>query len=109
MCKEDGKHKAYGAGILSSVGELAYCVTDEPKFRPLDPYDIAQNHLVFPISSMQPLYFVAESFQKAKSQITKYCENIQKPFNVTYNNDSHTVEVDRKIKTRAELDDGPLF
>ena len=30
MCKQNGKHKAYGAGILSSVGELAYCVTDEP-------------------------------------------------------------------------------
>ena len=109
MCKEDGKHKAYGAGILSSVGELAYCVTESPKFKPLDPYDIAQNHLNFPISSMQPLYFVAESFQIAKSQITKYCENISKPFNVTYNNDTHTVEVDRKIKTRPETEDGPLF
>jgi len=52
MCKEDEKLKAYGAGIISSVGELAYCVTDEPKFKPLDPYDIAQNHLVFPISTM---------------------------------------------------------
>lgn len=41
MCKEDGKHKAYGAGILSSFGELAYCVTDQPKFKPLDPEDIA--------------------------------------------------------------------
>ena len=27
MCLEGGKPKAYGAGILSSVGELAYCVT----------------------------------------------------------------------------------
>jgi len=41
MCKEDGAHKAYGAGILSSVGELAYCVTDEPQFLPFDPYEIA--------------------------------------------------------------------
>jgi phenylalanine-4-hydroxylase len=41
MCKEDGKMKAYGAGILSSIGELAYCVTDEPKLKPLDPHDIA--------------------------------------------------------------------
>lgn len=31
MCYEKGKPKAYGAGILSSVGELAYCVTDAPK------------------------------------------------------------------------------
>lgn len=75
----------------------------------MDPHDIAQNHLNFPISSMQPLYFVAESFEIAKNQITKYCENISKPFNVTYNNDTHTVEVDRKIKTRPESEDGPLF
>ena len=75
----------------------------------MDPDDIAQNHLNFPISSMQPLYFVAESFEIAKNQITKYCENISKPFNVTYNNDTHTVEVDRKIKTRPESEDGPLF
>lgn len=66
MCKENGKVKAYGAGILSSVGELEYCVTDKPKFYPLDPFEIAQNHLNYPISSMQPYYFVAESFAKAK-------------------------------------------
>jgi len=29
MCKDpDGKNKAYGAGILSSVGELEYCVSE---------------------------------------------------------------------------------
>ena len=52
MCYEKGKPKAYGAGILSSVGELEYCVTDTPELKPLDPYEIAQNHLTFPISSM---------------------------------------------------------
>ena len=66
MCKERGQLKAYGAGILSSVGELEYCLSDKPKYYPLDPFEIAQNHLNFPISSMQPYYFVAESFAKAK-------------------------------------------
>jgi len=41
-------------------------VTDVPKLKPLDPYDIAQNHLTFPISSMQPIYFVASTFANAK-------------------------------------------
>lgn len=88
MCKEKGNLKAYGAGILSSVGELEYCLSDKPKYYPLDPFEIAQNHLNFPISSMQPYYFVAESFPKAKQQITDYCEQINKPFNVTFDNRS---------------------
>jgi len=86
MCLDkDGNRKAYGAGIMSSFGELAYSQTDEPKFLPLDPYNIALNHLDFPISSMQPHYFVAESFVKAKEQINEYCDNINKPFNLSYN------------------------
>jgi len=52
MCKERGNLKAYGAGILSSLGELEYCLSDKPKYYPLDPFEIAQNHLDFPISSM---------------------------------------------------------
>lgn len=111
MCKQGGKPKAYGAGILSSVGELAYCVTDEPEFKPLDPYEIAQHHLSFPISSMQPTYFIAESFAKAKQQITDYCDDISKPFAVSYNSSNDTVTVDRKIHARMEGADseGPLF
>jgi phenylalanine-4-hydroxylase len=41
MCREDGALKAYGAGILSSMGELEYCVSEEPKHFPLDPVEIA--------------------------------------------------------------------
>ena len=51
------------------------------------------------------MYFVAESFEKAKAQIIDYCENISKPFALSYNNKTNTIEVDRKIKTRAEKED----
>lgn len=102
MCKENGLNKAYGAGILSSVGELEYCVTEKPKFLPLDPFEIAQKHLDYPISSMQPYYFVADSFEKAKEQISEYCEKIQRPFNVSFDSNTNSVIVDRKIKTRKE-------
>lgn len=80
MCREPDGRKAYGAGILSSVGELEYCVSDKPKFYDLDPHVIAQDHVDFPISSMQPYYFVASSFETAKRQIIDYCETIHKPF-----------------------------
>lgn len=52
---------------------------------------------------------MAESFQIAKKQIIDYCEGINKPFALTYNRDTHRVEVDRPLKTRAEIEDGPLF
>lgn len=82
------------------MGELQYCKSDKPKLYPLDPFEIAQNHVKFPISSMQPYYFVAESFQAAKKQISDYCETIYKPFNVSYNDQDNSVVVDRHIKTR---------
>eukprot|EP00347_Sterkiella_histriomuscorum_P012767 403367300 len=109
MCKEKSGLKAYGAGILSSLGELEYCLTDKPKYHSLDPFEIAQNHLDYPISSMQPYYFVADSFARAKEQIIEYCEQINRPFNVTYDNNTDSVKVDRKIKTRKEFVKGPLF
>jgi phenylalanine-4-hydroxylase len=77
MCLDrHGHRKAYGAGILSSLGELEYCQTDKPTFKSLDPYKIAQDHLYYPTNEMQPIYFVAESFEKAKNQISLYCNNI---------------------------------
>ena len=35
MCKQDGELRAYGAGLLSSFGELQYCLTDKPSVLPL--------------------------------------------------------------------------
>ena len=60
---------------------------------------------------MQPTYFLADSFTKAKQQITDYCDNISKPFAVSFNPNNNTVTVDRKIRTRMEgqEDEGPLF
>ena len=95
---------------MSSFGELEYCQTDVPIFKPLDPNVIAQDHVNFPISEMQPIYFVAKSFEHAKNQITEYCDNIQRPFNVSYNVKTKTIEIDRKIKTYAEnIEDLPVF
>jgi len=51
---------------MSSFGELEYCLSKIPKYLPLDPYKIAQDYTDFPISEMQPVYFVADSFSRAK-------------------------------------------
>ena len=67
LCKQDGQVKAYGAGLLSSFGELQYCLSDKPEVRPFDPSKTGLQK--FPITEMQPVYFLAESFQGAKEKL----------------------------------------
>jgi phenylalanine-4-hydroxylase len=51
---------------MGSVDELKYCQTDKPEFLPLDLDLISRDYLTFIITEVQPTYFVAESFEKAK-------------------------------------------
>ena len=67
MCKQDGELRAYGAGLLSSFGELQYCLTDKPSVLPLDAEVTCNTE--YPITEFQPTYFVAEDFESAKKNI----------------------------------------
>lgn len=51
--------KIYGAGLLSSIGESAWCMTDEVKKL---PYSIAAAHTAFDITKPQPQLFVTPDF-----------------------------------------------
>ncbi|MBC3757887.1 aromatic amino acid hydroxylase [Hyunsoonleella sp. SJ7] len=51
--------KIYGAGLLSSIGESAWCMTDEVKKR---PYDINATYKDFDITKPQPQLFVTPDF-----------------------------------------------
>ena len=51
--------KIYGAGLLSSIGESAWCMTDEVK---KTPYSIAAAHTSFDITKPQPQLFVTPDF-----------------------------------------------
>lgn len=103
MVKEPTGVKAYGAGILGGVGELEYCLTDKPKLYPLDLVEITTKHYDnIVVNDMQPYYFVAESFENAQELFNKYLDSMNKPFNVTFNEEDYSIQIDRKIKTRAE-------
>lgn len=59
--------KAYGAGLLSSFGELQYALSGKPELREFDPIKTGEQK--YPITEYQPVYFVAESFESSKEKM----------------------------------------
>ena len=63
LIREDGALRAYGAGILSSPGELEYSVNSpEPQRRPLELARTMRTR--YQIDSYQRTYFVIDSFEQ---------------------------------------------
>jgi phenylalanine-4-hydroxylase len=63
LIKVGSQVRAYGAGLLSSGGELAYCV-DDPRPRRL-PFDLERiMRTDYQIDRYQERYFVIDSFQQ---------------------------------------------
>lgn len=67
MCRQDGELKAYGAGLLSSYGELEYCLSNTAELREFEPSKTGEQK--YPITQYQPIYYVAESFESAKEKM----------------------------------------
>ncbi|KRZ73335.1 putative phenylalanine-4-hydroxylase 1, partial [Trichinella papuae] len=91
LCEQEGKRKAYGAGLLSSFGELQYCLTDEPEVYPFNPEITATTE--YPITSYQPKYFLAQSFEHAKEQLIKWASAISRPFNIRYDPYTQRIQI----------------
>jgi len=83
LCRENGKIKAFGAGLLSSFGELTYCLTDKPELKPFDPPITGLQE--YPVTEYQPVYFVADSFESAKEKMRDFASKLKRPFQVRYN------------------------
>jgi phenylalanine-4-hydroxylase len=60
LCKEHGNVRSYGAGTLSSYGELRHALSDAPKKLPFDPEKTAVQE--YTDEDIQPIYFIVESF-----------------------------------------------
>uniref|UniRef100_A0A1A9ZYX0 phenylalanine 4-monooxygenase n=1 Tax=Glossina pallidipes TaxID=7398 RepID=A0A1A9ZYX0_GLOPL len=81
----------YGAGLLSSFGELEYCLTDKPEHREFDPEITGTTKYV--ITEFQKIYYVAESFESAKIKTMQFANTIPRPFGVRYNAYTESIEV----------------
>jgi phenylalanine-4-hydroxylase len=95
LCLQNGERKAYGAGLLSSFGELEYSMSDKPKIKDWDPFKAGEQD--YPITEYQPLYFIAKSFDDAKAKLQAYSSSFARPFNVRYNPYTQSIEVDSNI------------
>jgi len=91
VCRQQGKIKAYGAGLLSSFGELEYCLSDKPEIRPFEPSVTGVTK--YPITEYQPLYYVAESFASAKAKVREFASSLDKPFTARYNPYTESIEL----------------
>jgi len=91
MCRQDGELKAYGAGLLSSFGELEWCLSDGPELRPFEPAKTGEQK--YPITEHQPVYFVTESFEDAKQKMIDFASTIPRPFGVRYDPYTQSIQL----------------
>ena len=98
LVREGGEYKAYGAGLLSSFGELEHACANSStaRFAPWEPDTAAQQ--TYPVTEYQPVYFVAESLQDAKVRMRTYCEALPRPFYARYNSATESIWVDRAVR-----------
>lgn len=122
LVREASGIKAYGAGLLSSFGELEYACGNQDASRIGAPVDTAPATVeqtpasprllpwapevaagtAYPITSYQPLYFVADGLADAKKRMRGFCEALQKPFHARYNTLTSSVWVDRAVRSAAK-------
>ena len=96
----------------SSFGELEYACApyrpaggtdDRPTIKPWDPAVASVQE--FPITTYQPVYFLAESLNDAKSKMRTFCEGLQKPFLSRHNPNTDEIWVDRPVKRSVGVPD----
>jgi phenylalanine-4-hydroxylase len=74
LTEEDGDVKAYGAGLLSSYGELEHAFSDEVERRPFDLQQVINHDYTY--SDMQPVLYVVPSYAELKRVTREYIERI---------------------------------
>uniref|UniRef100_A0A6Q2Z1G5 Biopterin-dependent aromatic amino acid hydroxylase family profile domain-containing protein n=1 Tax=Esox lucius TaxID=8010 RepID=A0A6Q2Z1G5_ESOLU len=91
LCKQEGKLRAYGAGLLSSISELKHALSGNAIIKPFDPKVTCKQECI--ITTFQDVYFVSDSFEEAKVKMREFAKTIKRPFTVRYNPYTQSVDV----------------
>jgi phenylalanine-4-hydroxylase len=99
---EGGSLKAYGAGLLSSFGELQHATSPTNADISIQEWDPNEAAVVqdYPITTMQPVYFAARSMKDAKQRMKDYCDKIHRPFNCLFDTTTQSVFTDVDVYTK---------
>lgn len=73
LVEHEGEIKAYGAGLLSSYGELEHAFSDSVERRPFDLEQVINQDYTY--SDMQPVLYVIPSYAELKEVTRKYIES----------------------------------
>ncbi len=75
LIQEPGGLKVFGAGLLSSIGEMKRCLSDEVKRVPFSMEKLIQTD--YDPSRMQDLFFVLDSFEQLVSETRRLIEGFE--------------------------------
>jgi phenylalanine-4-hydroxylase len=74
VLQREGELTAYGAGLLSSFGELEHALSGEVEIRPFDPW-VAKD-TAYPITTYQPLLWSVTSIREAFDKIAEFVSSL---------------------------------
>lgn len=112
LLRERGELKAFGAGLLSSFGEMEWACSPTPSQEcrdmgsvptlvnpsvvPLKPFEAAKTE--FPITTYQPTYFCADSMEDAKNLVEDFCDSLVRPFFPQYDALTQSIRVTKAVQ-----------
>ena len=76
LVEHEGDIKAYGAGLLSSFGELEHAFSDKVERRPFSLEQVINHDYTY--SDMQPVLYVVPSYAELKEVTRRYIETFNK-------------------------------
>jgi len=91
LCKEEYGLRVYGAGLLSSIGELKHALSGKAVIKEFDPEVTSKEECM--ITCFQKNYFYTNSFEEASQKLRDYAKSIARPFQVKYDDETESIKI----------------